>query len=190
MIQPDLPLGEERKVCRQCNIEKPLSEYNADNRPKDKRKSKCRVCTTAYKRVYENTPEGMYITYKRGARNRNYIFDITQEEFIRLVLLPCAYCGKVSEPGVNLNGLDRVYNDTPYTIDNVVPCCSVCNFCKGQLDFDQFLEQARKIEEYSKQKRKTPSVSYEKSNVECRKVYLENIQVGEIFKENFIDPIW
>lgn len=189
-MQLDLPLGEGRKVCTTCKIEKPLSEFNADNTGKDKRRSKCRVCTTAAKRVYENTPEGMYITYKRGARIRNYIFDITQEEFTRLVSLPCAYCGKVSEPEVNLNGLDRVYNDLPYTLDNVVPCCSVCNFSKGQLDFDQFIEHTRKVQEYSKQKRKTPSVSYQKSNVEWMKVYLLDSEVGEIKQEDFSFPIW
>ena len=189
MIQHDLPLGEERKICTACNIEKPLSDYSIDRDKKTNRRARCKACDNIYKRQYENTTSGCYISYKRSARHRGYIFDLTEQEFTRLVLLPCAYCGKVSEPEVNLNGLDRVYNDTPYTLDNVVSCCSTCNYSKGQLDFDQFIEHTRKVQEYSKQK-KVNKLFYEKSNLECRKVYLKDSQVGEIKKENFIDPIW
>ena len=102
--------------------------------------------------------------------------------------------GKESEPEVNLNGLDRVYNDIPYMIDNVVSCCGICNFSKGTLDFNEYLEHCTKVHLNSIKKKsksiKDKKITYEKSNGEWTKVYLEDSGVGEISKENFIDPIW
>lgn len=31
------------------------------------------------------------------------------------------------------NGLDRVNNDLPHTLENCVPCCKFCNFAKNNL---------------------------------------------------------
>jgi len=58
----------------------------------------------------------------------------------------CAYCGIDSGQLYSLDvpnprnkrrfeviGVDRVDNDRPYTLDNIVPCCAICNQIKSQL---------------------------------------------------------
>jgi len=195
MIQEDLPF-EEGRVCSKCKQWKHWRFFNRNTtNSKSGYKASCRDCDNVYKRRYENTPEGMYTTYKRGAITRNhYVWDISLEEFRERVLMPCAYCGKESEPEVNLNGLDRVYNDIPYMIDNVVSCCGTCNFSKGTLDFNEYLEHCTKVHLNSIKKKnksiKDKRITYEKSNGEWTKVYIKDSEVGEISKENFIDPIW
>ena len=90
MIQEDLPF-EDGRVCSKCKRWKLWSFFNKDRAEKTGHKSSCRDCNNVYKRRYENTPEGMYITYKRGAKARQYIWDITLEEFRQKVLMPCVY---------------------------------------------------------------------------------------------------
>jgi len=197
MIQEELPFEKLRR-CLRCNIEKPSNEtYFAIRKKYGKpclNNNICRDCDRRRVHLFENTPHGSYIKYKRGARHRNYTWDITEEEFERIALQPCVYCGKESEPEVNLNGLDRVYNDIPYMIDNVVACCYYCNFSKGTLDFNEYLEHCTKVHLNSiKKKNKSirdKRITYEKSNGEWTKVYIKDSEVGEISKENFIDPIW
>ena len=76
--------------------------------------------------------------YKKGAWDRNLCFDLTREEFERIVQEPCYYCGsdKQSKQMYNKRGLvyytgiDRVDNDKGYILDNCVACCKKCNLDK------------------------------------------------------------
>lgn len=64
-----------------------------------------------------------------GAKRRGYEWSISQEQFELLVQNVCHYCaGSLPPCG---SGLDRKDNDKGYTMDNVVPCCKVCNLIKG-----------------------------------------------------------
>lgn len=84
--------------------------------------------------------------YQAGARTRNHEFSITLEEFEKLVLSDCHYCGQAPEPRTfstakeyfNFNGIDRKDNDTGYTIENCVPCCKTCNFNKRNSTYSEF----------------------------------------------------
>lgn len=51
------------------------------------------------------------------------------------------------------NGLDRVDNTKGHTLDNVVPCCFICNRMKGTKTVKEFYADIRRIAEYQKQKR-------------------------------------
>jgi len=53
---------------------------------------------------------------------------ITKEEFKKLALQPCTYCGSKESFGV-----DRVRNDESHTIGNCIPCCGVCNMARQNL---------------------------------------------------------
>ena len=81
-------------------------------------------------------------TYRRGAAQRNLPFTLKDEEFHKLVLLPCHYC--YAEPNPN-NGLDRVDNDEGYTTENCVPCCWMCNHAKGSTPIEEFLPWLARI---------------------------------------------
>ena len=72
--------------------------------------------------------------YRKGAEKRGLTFDLTLEDVGHLWQTPCHYCGEK----VRTLGLDRVDNAGGYTRENVVSCCSVCNFMKltsAQADF-------------------------------------------------------
>lgn len=86
--------------------------------------------------------------YQRGARERGLPWDLGVEDFRRLTSLDCHYCGTAPstvlktnavDGGYVYNGLDRVDNSRGYTLDNVVPCCGICNHAKGTMSYGEFL---------------------------------------------------
>ena len=91
-------------------------------------------------------------TYKNGAKKRNIKFELSEEEFKSLITQNCKYCG--SEPkqyhrGKNgnllYNGIDRVDNADGYNINNVVPCCKICNCMKRNMTLLDFKNHIKKI---------------------------------------------
>lgn len=81
--------------------------------------------------------------------------NITYIQFLRFTKIErCSYCnGKIDWqpypirklPHRQAYNLDRVNNDLPYHKDNCVVCCSTCNFMKGNLSRNIFLQQCIKI---------------------------------------------
>jgi hypothetical protein len=94
-----------------------------------------------------------YLQYKYGAYTRDYKFELTFDEFKNIINRDCYYCK--SEPQitntktlvlqVKMNGVDRVDNRRGYHLDNVVPCCSICNKMKLDLGYDEFMAQIQRI---------------------------------------------
>lgn len=85
--------------------------------------------------------------YKRLATRRNRTFELTSKEFITIAEQPCHYCGikahvvkRVAQAVYVYNGIDRMDNSRGYSIDNVVPCCTLCNFAKGTRTYEQFMQ--------------------------------------------------
>lgn len=74
-------------------------------------------------------PETRYYAYKKNAENSKRDFLLTFEEFMTFWQKPCTYCG---DPIVTI-GLDRIDNARDYVLDNVIPCCSDCNFTRQDL---------------------------------------------------------
>ena len=70
--------------------------------------------------------------YKHGvykAKRCNQSWELTKEQYVKIIDSPCVYCGgKLNETG---SGLDRKDSDLGYTVENVVPCCGPCNRIKG-----------------------------------------------------------
>lgn len=97
-----------------------------------------------------------YACYRKGAKKRGLVFDITREQFEEISAKPCHYCGRsrvnkttyqfhkkaeISLDGGSAfyNGIDRVKNDQGYILSNVVPCCKHCNWSKKALSYEDFL---------------------------------------------------
>lgn len=73
---------------------------------------------------------------------------------------PCYYCGTV--PGEQKwNGIDRVFNDTPYLVGNCVSACKQCNMMKRDMSIDAFINKCRKIAANHTQFEYTPTSSTE-----------------------------
>jgi hypothetical protein len=79
-------------------------------------------------------------------------FGLDYDEFKSFVTQPCFYCGSLgtpkrkggSDPAIS-NGIDRLDNRRGYYIDNIVPCCKLCNQAKKEMGVPDFLEHSRKI---------------------------------------------
>lgn len=102
--------------------------------------------------------------YKHGAHSRGLVFNLQYEDFKKLILDKCYYCGS-SPKTVDLkkmewiadfrknkntvsNGIDRVNNELGYTIENVVSCCTECNTKKMSVT----PEMAKKILDFINKK--------------------------------------
>lgn len=84
-----------------------------------------------------------YTEYKKGASVRNIWFELTIEEFVSLVDKPCFYCDAYNSN--ESMGVDRLYSDIGYCVQNCVSCCKLCNFMKSDLTPLEFIEHIEKI---------------------------------------------
>ena len=89
-----------------------------------------------------------YGVYSRCAGDKNLDFEISQEEFNKIVKEPCHYCNIIQERG--FNGVDRLDSNTGYVMDNCVSCCKTCNYMKCSLSADVFLKRIEHILTYNK----------------------------------------
>lgn len=96
--------------------------------------------------------------YQLSAEKRGYSFDIDYSFFTYLTQQNCYYCGtepsgrEFSKSGHEyiFNGLDRLDNNKGYSVENVVPCCKVCNAMKSNTSYDQFVKQIQTIANHLK----------------------------------------
>lgn len=95
--------------------------------------------------------------YKKGAESRKLEFNLTNEDFSRLIDAPCYYCSsppreyklgtsKIPKT-ITANGIDRVDSSLGYTPANCATCCTTCNVMKMNLSQEAFLERVKKIYE-------------------------------------------
>lgn len=79
------------------------------------------------------TTQGRYVHFRGQAKRRDIPLLLTFLEYDSLVSnAVCHYCaGSLPETGC---GLDRVNWKESYSLENVVPCCIVCNIRKGHLE--------------------------------------------------------
>lgn len=98
-----------------------------------------------------------FSNYKRSAKIRNYSFDLSFEDFEKLVTSKCFYCGE--NPVLDLltidkkkcyvfNGIDRINSNFGYNLDNCVSCCSNCNYAKRSMTSKQFISWLKKAARY------------------------------------------
>ena len=111
------------------------------------------------KQFGESLKNRLYDSYKRNAKNRNNIFNLTKEEVFELFKQNCYYCGvipskKIIKKGFYgyfiYNGIDRLDNNKGYTKENSVSCCSFCNYTKNKTDFKEFIVWIRKVYNHTK----------------------------------------
>lgn len=92
-----------------------------------------------------------YSQYRSGAIRRGYEFKLSKLEIQALIQQPCFYCNASPSQVVAayddfvFSGLDRLDNDKGYVADNVVPCCSNCNYAKRFMSVQQFRDWIKAI---------------------------------------------
>lgn len=123
--------------CRSCRVSKLDSEFHKSSLKKQD--FVCKPCNSLRGKHWRMANQAnlhvRYLYAKSSAKNTKKPFLLTEVEYVRIVSQPCFYCnsqmGDVSFGG----GLDRINNDKTigYTIDNVLPCCGICNRLRGYL---------------------------------------------------------
>lgn len=98
-----------------------------------------------YGKEYNKTISGSYRMYKSSSVPRKKEFNLSIDEFSKLVSSPCRYCGETSKK----IGVDRVDNSIGYTLENCAPCCTVCNMMKKAMGVDDFLKHIIKIHNHN-----------------------------------------
>ena len=101
----------------------------------------------------------LFYNYQRRAKAKKISFLLSSDEFRVLTSSPCSYCGV--KPGnvkraqresfgeYKYNGVDRVDNSRGYELDNVVPCCALCNRCKRDMSRSEFLLWVTRVAAHS-----------------------------------------
>lgn len=89
----------------------------------------------------------LFSTYKHGAKERGYTFEISLDVFKNLTEKNCIYCGmepsliqktERDERSIKYNGIDRLDNSIGYIESNCVTCCNTCNLAKRAMSVEQF----------------------------------------------------
>jgi len=133
------------RKCKTCRI---ILSLNGDNFYKDKNEScglgyDCKKCTRlrGLGRIragkWKKRP---FYDYKRSARRKNIVFDLSKEKFNILLKGTCYYCDSTKKIGI-----DRVNNKKGYIIRNVVSCCTICNYMKRDSLKRYFISRCKKI---------------------------------------------
>lgn len=124
-------------ICAMCGENKNL---------RYKKSTVCQKCYSTKITKITHSPESKFNMGKKSAKNRGYTWDITLEDYKIITSKSCFYCnGPLPETGC---GLDRMDNDKGYTIENVVPCCNLCNIIKGTtLTVSETIEAVKSIQE-------------------------------------------
>lgn len=171
--------GKWKAKCIKCGKEQIIRISNAQKRIS----SGCSYCNPHFgQRMPQNTfgqnryikpilytlDERSYRSYKKKFENFNSRstckykeFNLTLEEWTRLIHGNCFYCGapptsdnqwnkgnnkrKTAPEDFRINGIDRVDSSKGYTIDNCVSCCKMCNSMKQDIEVNNWYRQMRKI---------------------------------------------
>ena len=100
--------------------------------------------------VFNDYKTNGFSGYESSAESRHISFDINKDDFTKIQKrIKCYICGKPNVKGEHTNGIDRKNNDIGYLIDNCELCCGNCNYLKGKLCYDVFMEQCIKITKYN-----------------------------------------
>jgi hypothetical protein len=111
---------------------------------------------------FEGAKHNYFKSYVHNAVVRKIQFNLSYEEFNSIIIQDCHYCGMSPQNQSYLckskekygkffaSGVDRVYNEKGYSLDNVVPCCTKCNMMKKTLPYEMFLEHVCDIYEHMK----------------------------------------
>lgn len=75
-----------------------------------------------------------------NAKGRNIPFLLTDKDVKDMLHQNCYYCGRP-----HANGIDRVDSKGDYSLENCVPCCSICNIMKNKFDTKTFFEHIKLI---------------------------------------------
>lgn len=104
----------------------------------------------------------LYGRYRHNASIKGYSFNLSKDEFKPITKMDCHYCGasptgsmvrsKSTNGSYIHNGVDRIDNQLGYELNNVVPCCKLCNYAKRDRNYHEFINWIKKASIHLKNK--------------------------------------
>ena len=98
----------------------------------------------------------IFVSESKKALRRNILWDLSFSSWMFHVQKNCYYCGnspekeyKTKKHYFKYSGLDRIDNEQGYREGNIVACCKICNYMKGQMTHQEFIDQVRIICKYT-----------------------------------------
>ena len=103
-----------------------------------RRNRACKTCCEAPDRPLQK----LYLRMWSGARRRQIFWFIIWSKFKEMNLpeTDCFYCRTYKA-----TGFDRIDSSLYYTMDNVIPCCRICNTMKSDLTVEEFAKHVQLI---------------------------------------------
>lgn len=94
---------------------------------------------------YGDTMKRLLYVYTRSAKLNGVKWELICEQFEILVNDNCFYCGFYDKK----MGIDKKNPMGDYTEKNSVPCCANCNYMKGCVNWDIFINKCKHISKYN-----------------------------------------
>lgn len=136
-----------KKICSMCGHLLPLSAFSPDKRKPLGVKSGCKECANRINREKKHNLNVRYRGYKKRAKKKSWSFNLAMEQFRIISSKFCTYCGGFSGLSKDgpFSGIDRKNIKKGYSVQNCVPCCSVCNYMKNTMSKEEFLSHVARI---------------------------------------------
>jgi len=117
----------------------------------------------------DSKKESTFSQCKYSAKKRKIEFDISEKEFYELVKESCYLCGRKDKKFI---GIDRIDSGIGYEINNVKPCCGLCNQFKNVLTFNQFVKLLTNI---NKNEEKIKFLNYQNN----KQINIYDLSIGQ-----------
>lgn len=98
---------------------------------------------SVYQYSHRRTPWRRWQSGQYQAKARNIEWNITFEDYVKLINQPCHYCQTSLEKDAGC-GLDRRNSSLTYELTNVLPCCGPCNNMRNNFLSVEEMEVAMK----------------------------------------------
>lgn len=153
--------GQRAWLCKcDCGGESTVSTSNLHNTTKS-----C-GCNWRVPYLTDDTASFRKVWAKYRANGRKRGFHLTEAQVRELTSAPCHYCGAPPEQVAQaknpknpeyhpapykFNGIDRKDNEAGYTFANCLPACRTCNFLKGSLPYEEFIQRVIRVASHLKE---------------------------------------
>lgn len=136
--------------------------------------------------IFANHHYITYNGYKVRAQEKQFQFQITEQEFYNITRDKCYICGKIPT-NIHKNGIDRFNSSIGYILENCRCCCGECNYMKNNYDYDLFINKLKTIHSHYNSKNSHNEILNQSISE------LTTTPVQEVFKdpvqEVFKDPV-